>query len=62
MIVCLSLTCQLPNASAAPVDDTYGTRVHFVNNPAEAARQAAQRQKLLFLLHVSGNFEESRFT
>jgi hypothetical protein len=36
--------------------------VVFARNPREAARLAAAEQKLTFLLHVSGNFEEARFT
>lgn len=42
--------------------DTYGTRVAFARTPAEAAGRAGREGKLLFLLHVSGNFEEARFT
>jgi hypothetical protein len=41
---------------------TYGTRVEFVRTPAEAARQARGKDKLVFLLHVSGNFEDPGFT
>lgn len=53
-------------AAAPPAPDkrgeTYGTRVLFLNSPAEAARTARKEEKLLFVLHVSGNFEESCFT
>jgi hypothetical protein len=42
--------------------ETFGTAVGFARNPAEAARLAAAEGKLTFLLHVSGNFEEARFT
>jgi hypothetical protein len=48
--------------TAEPSCATYGTSVHFLSNQAEAARQARADQKLLFVLHVSGNFEEARFT
>jgi hypothetical protein len=41
---------------------TYGTRLAFVTLPAEAAREAAQADKLVFLMHISGNFEDARFT
>jgi hypothetical protein len=47
---------------AEPSCATYGTSVHFLNSQAAAARQARADKKLLFLLHVSGNFEEARFT
>jgi len=42
--------------------ETFGTTVAFARNPREAARSAAEERKLTFLLHVSGNFEEARFT
>jgi hypothetical protein len=41
---------------------SFGTGVAFVGTPAEAFRQAEKHRKLTFLLHVSGNFEESCFT
>jgi hypothetical protein len=39
-----------------------GTAVQFVANPEAAAEQARKEKKLLFVLHVSGNFEDSGFT
>ena len=39
-----------------------GTAIDFYDNPSEAAKQAAKAQKLVFVLHVSGNFEDPRFT
>lgn len=52
--------CALP---FLPADaDSYGTSIHFARNPGEASRLASEQQKLAFFLHVSGNFEESRFT
>jgi hypothetical protein len=42
--------------------ETFGTAVAFARNPREAARSAEAEGKLTFLLHVSGNFEEARFT
>jgi hypothetical protein len=47
---------------AAGGRETFGTAVQFARNPREAARIAAAEGKLTFLLHVSGNFEEERFT
>ena len=41
---------------------SYGTSVKFVSNPDEAVGQAQREQKLLFTLHISGNFEDARFT
>jgi hypothetical protein len=66
-----------PLAAAVPVGDacpparrgkaagdreTFGTTVAFARNANEAARAAAEERKLVFHLHVSGNFEEARFT
>jgi hypothetical protein len=41
---------------------TYGTTVDFVDSPADAAQQALKERKLLFVMHISGNFEDARFT
>ena len=40
----------------------HGTSVEFLDTPAEAAKQARKEGKLVFVLHVSGNFEDPRFT
>lgn len=40
----------------------YGTSVIFADSPADAAKQALKEEKLLFILHVSGLFEDSDFT
>jgi len=37
-------------------------KLEFARDPAEAAVLAKQEHKLMFVLHVSGNFEESKFT
>jgi hypothetical protein len=54
-------------AAAGPTDDGqstcgFGTAVHFVATPKEAAAQAKQEQKLVFVLHVSGHFEDPGLT
>jgi hypothetical protein len=41
---------------------SFGTSVQFVDTPSAAAQQARKEQKLVFVLHVSGNFEDPRFT
>ncbi len=41
---------------------SHGTRVEFVATPSKAAAIAKKEQKLVFVLHVSGNFEDPRFT
>jgi len=40
----------------------HGTTVEFADSPSEAARQARKEQKLVFVLHVSGHFEDSGVT
>jgi hypothetical protein len=42
--------------------ENFGTEVEFVRNPQVAAKMAREEGKLTFLLHVSGNFEDARFT
>jgi hypothetical protein len=41
---------------------SFGTSVEFVETPKEAAVEARKAEKLVFVLHVSGNFEDPRFT
>lgn len=33
-----------------------------MGSPSEAAKKAKDEQKLVFVLHVSGHFEDARFT
>ena len=40
----------------------FGTKIRFVGTPKEAAALALQQEKLVFVLHVSGHFEDPRFT
>ena len=40
----------------------YGTTVKFFKTPSDAATQAKKDQKLVMVLHVSGNFENPDFT
>jgi hypothetical protein len=57
-----------PAAAVKPPDKAeatcgkYGTNVEFVGTPSEAAREAKKEHKLVFILHVSGHFEDPRFT
>ncbi len=66
---CLALALLPPHAQGRPAESaplgkagSHGTNVKFLNNPALAARRAAKAEKLLFLLHISGNFEDAGFT
>jgi hypothetical protein len=40
----------------------YRTAVNFYDSPAEARKKALEDDKLVFVLHVAGNFEEPGFT
>ena len=48
--------------SYKPTCSAHGTTIDFLDTPAEAAKQAKKEGKLVFVLHVSGNFEDPRFT
>ena len=41
---------------------SFGTSVDFVKSPKDAAKQALKEEKLVFVLHVSGDFEDPDFT
>jgi hypothetical protein len=51
-----------PPAEVCAVDHRYGTSVDFVDDPTAAADKARKERKLLFVLHVAGNFEKEGFT
>jgi hypothetical protein len=43
-------------------ENTFGTSIEFVGTPSEAANRAVKEQKLVFVLHVSGHFEDPGVT
>ena len=47
---------------STPTCGKHGTTVEFLDTPQAAAKQAKKEGKLVFVLHVSGNFEDPRFT
>ena len=49
-------------AKPAEPSGSCGTSIDFFDTPKEAAKQALKDQKLVLVLHVSGNFEDPRFT
>jgi hypothetical protein len=53
---------QCKKAAGRCCQETYGTAIHFLDDPVKAAREALNDQKLLFVLHVAGNFEDDKFT
>jgi hypothetical protein len=42
--------------------ETYGTTVQWMGTPSDAATKAKAEEKLVFVLHVSGHFEDPNFT
>jgi hypothetical protein len=55
-----------PLASLSAADkvvcSAHGTSLDFYDTPSDAARAALKAEKLVFVLHVSGHFEDPRFT
>lgn len=49
-------------APQQPAGEKYGTEVLFLNNSTVAGDKARDEKKLLFVMHISGNFEDSCFT
>ncbi len=48
--------------AAAIAFENFGTQLAFAATPAEAAREAVKERKLLFTVHLAGNFEDCKFT
>jgi hypothetical protein len=42
--------------------EKYGTTVQWIGSPSDAAAKAKKEEKLVFVLHVSGYFEDPKFT
>ena len=42
--------------------ETYGTTIQWEGSVKDAAKKAKDEKKLVFVLHVSGNFEDPKFT
>ena len=61
-------TPEKPAATAVVAEDAtpncqkLGTRIEFVPEPTEAFRLAKQQKKLVYMVHLSGNFEDTAFT
>lgn len=58
----LALPAEPAELQTLPIVESFGTAVHFVRSPQVANRQAQAEDKLAFILHVSGNFEDPGFT
>lgn len=51
-----------PEPQVCSADRTLNTALTWAKSPAEASEQALREGKLVFLIHVSGNFENPGFT
>ena len=51
-----------PKAGKAPKDDKAAKPAKILTRAQERKAKAKKEQKLVFVLHVSGNFEDPRFT
>jgi len=40
----------------------HGTSIHFERTPKEAAKRAQKEEKLVFVVHISGLFEDPNLT
>lgn len=70
-ILALLLTASLAAVPARAAADescskcgtqSYGTSIVWSGSPSEAAGKAKAEEKLVFVLHVSGHFEDPKFT
>ena len=65
LVLALTASATAAPALSLPAEETcgeHGTSVVFAASPTEAARQALEEEKLVFVLHVSGNFETPEYT
>ena len=69
-LLALALMASLASAQGVVEGDSckkcgnkaYGTSVVWSGSPSEAAAKAKADEKLVFVLHVSGHFEDPKFT
>jgi hypothetical protein len=51
-----------PEAQVAPCGQSYGTALTWASSPPEAGKLAKTQNKLVFVMHISGNFAREEFT
>jgi hypothetical protein len=49
-------------ASGAATCGDHGTSIHFEKTPKDAAKKAQKEEKLVFVVHISGLFEDPDLT
>lgn len=60
--VCTTGGCTTAAAAPAEGDRKLGTEITWMPSPDEAGRAAADQDKLVFMIQVSGNFARQEFT
>jgi hypothetical protein len=58
----LTLTGLAGDKKEADTCGDFGTSVHFEKSPKAAAAKATKEEKLVFVMHISGLFEEPDYT
>ena len=66
-LLALILLASVARADDAPTctrcgKESYGTSIQWTGSPSDAAAKAKKDEKLVFVLHVSGYFEDPNFT
>jgi hypothetical protein len=51
-----------PAPKAETCSGDFGTSILFEDSPSEAAKKALKEEKLVLILHVSGQFEDPKLT
>ncbi|HJZ58980.1 MAG TPA: hypothetical protein VKE74_28815 [Gemmataceae bacterium] len=64
VVVAAPAAFRLPDTEVAPADrcKTFETRIRFHPGLVEAAEEAKKAKKMMFVLHISGHFEDPGFT
>ena len=63
ILLTASLAAAAPDESCGKCgNQSYGTSIEWSGSPSEAAAKAKKAEKLVFVLHVSGHFEDPKFT
>jgi hypothetical protein len=53
---------RIVDANVGQSCEQFGTAIHFITSPVEAFKKAHDENKLVFMMHLSGNFEDKGFT
>jgi hypothetical protein len=62
LLILASCLLAVAAGTAAEKKGCFGTAVDFVDSPKDAAKLARKDEKLVFVLHISGHFEDPKLT